>query len=126
MLNTISLQGRLTKEPELRYTTTQKPVCSFTLACDRDFGDKVTDFIDVVAWNQTAEFVCKYFEKGQLVAVSGRLQTRTWTDRNEQKRKETEIVAERAYFCEAKKDRETNAKEPKMQEIGDEDGELPF
>ena len=124
MLNNVSLQGRLVKDIELRYTTSNKPVCSFTLACERDFGDKVTDFIDVVAWNATAEFISKYFCKGQLVAVTGRLQTRTWSDRDERKHKETEVIAERAYFCEAKKDREVKA--PQMQEIGNEDGELPF
>lgn len=120
MLNNVTLQGRLTKDPELRYTNSQKPVCSFTLACDRDFGDKVTDFFDVVTWNATAEFVSKHFSKGLLVAVTGRLQTRTWEDKHEQKRKETEIVAERVYFCEAKQ------RKPQMQELDSNEEDLPF
>ena len=87
MLNHITIMGRLTRDPELRYTQSQTPVASFTLAVDRDFGsrdggEKQTDFIDCVAWRQTAEFVSKYFTKGSMAVVSGRLQIRDWTDRD--------------------------------------------
>ena len=92
MLNHIVLMGRLTRDPELRYTQSQIPVASFTLAVDRDFGgrdggEKQTDFIDIVAWRSTAEFVSKYFTKGSMAAVSGRLQIRDWTDREGGKRR---------------------------------------
>ena len=87
MLNHITIMGRLTRDPELRYTQSQTPDASFTVAVDRDFasrdgGERQTDFIDVVAWRQTAEFVSKYFNKGSMVVVSGRLQIRDWTDRD--------------------------------------------
>lgn len=125
MLNNVTLMGRLTKDPELRHTQNGKPVCAFTLACERDFGDRVADFFEVVAWNNTAEFVSKYFAKGQLVAVKGRLQARTWEDKHDQKRKETEIIAESVYFAEAKK--QQTAEPPKFEEREEsEDGELPF
>ena len=93
MLNHIVLMGRLTRDPELRYTQSQIPVASFTLAVDRDFGgrdggEKQTDFIDIVAWRSTAEFVSKYFTKGSMAAVSGRLQIRDWTDREGGKRRD--------------------------------------
>ena len=97
MLNHITLMGRLTRDPELRYTQSQTPVASFTLACDRDFGgrdgsERQTDFIDCVAWRQTAEFVSKYFSKGRLAAVDGRLQIREWTDKDGNKRRSAEIA----------------------------------
>ena len=93
MLNHIVLMGRLTRDPELRYTQSQIPVASFTLAVDRDFGgrdggERQTDFIDIVAWRSTAEFVSKYFTKGSMAAVSGRLQIRDWTDREGGKRRD--------------------------------------
>ena len=108
MLNHIVLMGRLTRDPELRYTQSQLPVASFTLAVDRDYGgrdggEKQTDFIDIVAWRSTAEFVSKYFTKGSLVAVSGRLQLRDWTDREGNKRRSAEVVAENVYFGESKR-----------------------
>ena len=111
MLNHITLMGRLTRDPELRYTQTGTPVASFTLAVDRDFasrdgGDRQTDFIDVVAWRQTGEFVSKYFTKGQMAAVSGRLQIREWTDREGGKRRNAEVVADNVYFAESKKTRD--------------------
>ena len=93
MLNHIVLMGRLTRDPELRYTQSQVPVASFRLAVDRDFGgrdgsERQTDFIDIVAWRSTAEFVSKYFTKGSMAAVSGRLQIRDWTDREGGKRRD--------------------------------------
>lgn len=106
MLNHITLMGRLTRDPELRYTQSGTPVASFTLAVDRDFkrsGEAETDFIDIVAWKQTAEFVSKYFTKGGMAVVSGRLQIRDWTDRNDNKRKSAEVVAASVYFGESKK-----------------------
>ncbi len=111
MLNHITLMGRLTRDPELRYTQTGTPVASFTLAVERDFGsrdgaDRQTDFIDIVAWRQTGEFVSKYFTKGQMAAVSGRLQIREWTDREGGKRRSAEVVADNVYFAESKRSRE--------------------
>lgn len=103
MLNHIDLMGRLTKDPELRYTQSNTPVASFTLAVDRDYsardgGERQTDFIDCVAWRGTAEFVSKYFKKGSMTAVSGRLQIRDWTDRDGGKRRSAEVVVDSAYF----------------------------
>lgn len=108
MLNHIIIMGRMTKEPELRYTTSNVAVVSFTLAVDRDFAnkdsnEKQTDFINCTAWRQTAEFVSKYFHKGSMAAVSGRLQMRDWTDRDGNKRVSAEVVAENVYFGEAKR-----------------------
>ena len=103
MLNTITIQGRLTRDPELRYTESQKPVCNFTLAVDRD-REAPCDFIDVVAWNAAADFVNKYFRKGQMMLVIGRLQTRKWEGRDGEKHTAYEIVADRVYFGEAKRD----------------------
>ena len=104
MLNHIVLMGRLTRDPELRYTQSQIPVASFRIAVDRDFGrgdDRQTDFIDVVAWRQTGEFVSKYFHKGSMIVVSGRLQMREWTDRDGNKRTSAEVVADNVYFGES-------------------------
>lgn len=106
MLNKITLMGRNTRDPELRYTTQNVPVTTFTLAVDRDYqpgGNKQTDFINCVAWRKTAEFVNEYFHKGDMMAVSGSLQTREYTDRDGNKRKVFEVVAENVYFCERKK-----------------------
>jgi single-strand DNA-binding protein len=102
-MNHIVIMGRMTRDPELRHTQTGTPVASFTLAVDRPFSSKdgnerQTDFIDVVAWRGTAEFVSKYFAKGQLTAVSGRLQIRDWTDKDNNKRRSAEIVADNVYF----------------------------
>ena len=109
MLNHITLMGRLTRDPELRYTQSGTPVASFSLAVDRDFGsrdggDRQTDFIDIVAWRQTAEFVSKYFAKGRMAVVSGRLQIRDWQDRDGNKRRSAEVVAENVYFGDSKRD----------------------
>lgn len=113
MLNQIVLMGRLTRDPELRYTSNQTPVASFRLAVDRDFGgrdggDRQTDFIDVVAWRQSAEFVSKFFTKGSMAIVTGRLQMRDWTDRDGNKRTSAEVVADRVMFGESKRSREEN------------------
>ena len=114
MLNHIVLMGRLTRDPELRYTQSQTPVASFRIAVDRDFGgrdggEKQTDFIDCVAWRQTGEFVSKYFTKGSMAVVSGRLQIRDWTDRDGNKRRSAEVVADNVYFGDSKRDRGENA-----------------
>ena len=107
-MNTICLMGRLTADPELRSTQSGVAVTSFTLAVERDYTpkgqDKQADFIPVVAWRQTAEFVCKYFRKGQRAALTGSLQTRQYTDRDGNKRTAYEVVAEHVYFAESKKD----------------------
>ena len=106
MLNHIVLMGRLTRDPELRYTQSQTPVASFSLAVDSDFGrgeEKQTDFIDCVAWRQTGEFVSKYFQKGSMAVVSGRLQIRDWTDRDGNKRRSAEVVVDNVYFGESKR-----------------------
>ena len=109
MLNKIILMGRLTRDPELRHTQTGTAVASFSLAVDRDFkdkatGDRTTDFIDVVAWRQTGEFVSRYFTKGRMAVVEGRLQIRDWTDKDGGKRRSAEIVAENVYFGDSKRD----------------------
>ena len=103
MLNHITLMGRLTRDPELRYTQTQVPVASFTLAVDRDYDRETVDYIDIVAWRGTGEFVSKYFRKGSMAVVSGRLQMRDWKDKAGNKRTSAEVVAENVYFGEAKR-----------------------
>ena len=112
MLNHITIMGRLTRDPELRRTGTGIAVASFTVAVDRDFsgrdgGEKETDFIDCVAWRQTGEFVSKYFTKGRMAVVSGRLQIRGWTDKDGNKRRTAEIVADNVYFGDSKRDGES-------------------
>ena len=108
MLNHITIMGRLTRDPELRRTGTGVAVTSFTLAVDRDFGgqggERETDFIDCVAWRQTGEFVSKYFTKGRMAVVSGRLQIRNWTDKDGNKRRTAEVVADNVYFGDSKRD----------------------
>jgi len=109
MLNHITIMGRLTRDPELRYTQSQTPVASFTLAVDRDFGsrdggEKQTDFIDCVAWRQTAEFVSKYFTKGRMAVASGRLQSRKWQDREGNNRTSWEVVVDNVYFGDSRRD----------------------
>ncbi|HIT25933.1 MAG TPA: single-stranded DNA-binding protein, partial [Candidatus Enterenecus avicola] len=112
MLNRIILMGRLTRDPELRHTQSGTAVASFSLAVDRDFksrdsGEKATDFIDIVAWRNTAEFVSKYFTKGRMAVVEGRLQIRDWTDRDGGKRRSAEVVADNVYFGDSKRDGES-------------------
>lgn len=108
MLNHITIMGRLTKDPELRRTNGGVPVVSFTLAVDRDFkeknGEKETDFIDVVAWRSTAEFVEKFFVKGRMAVVAGRLQIRSWIDNGGNKRRNAEVVADNVYFGDSKRE----------------------
>ena len=108
MLNKIVLMGRLTRDPELRHTQSGNSVVSFTLACDRDYAaqgtEKETDFVDVVAWRNTADFVSKYFSKGRMAVASGRLQIRNWQDKEGNKRKTAEIVADSVYFGDSKRD----------------------
>ena len=108
MLNKVVLMGRLTRDPELRRTGSGNAVTSFLLAVDRDFvaagAEKETDFIDIVAWRNTAEFVSKFFTKGRMAVVSGRLQIRIWTDKDGNKRRAAEVVADSVYFGDSKKD----------------------
>ena len=109
MLNHITIMGRLTRDPELRRTGSGVAVASFTVAVDRDFGgrdggERETDFIDCVAWRQTGEFVSKYFTKGRMAVVSGRLQIRSWTDKDGNKRRTAEVVADNVYFGDSKRD----------------------
>ena len=149
MLNKIFLMGRLTRDPELKRTQSGTAVTSFSLAVDRDFksrnGDKETDFIDVVAWRNTAEFVSKHFTKGRMAVVEGRLQIRDYTDRDGNKRRTAEVIADNVYFGDSKKEGGGgasysapagnsyaapaggyNRSHSDFVEIGEEDGDLPF
>lgn len=140
MLNSAILMGRLTADPELKYTQSNVAVIRITLAVERSYAkqgeERITDFIDVVAWRQTAEFVSRYFRKGQLVAVEGSIQTGSYTDRDGNKRKTFEVVAERVHFAEAKKD-EPKEDGYRKQEVADvtvnqgdfedfDDADIPF
>ena len=114
MLNHIVIMGRLTRDPELRRTGSGIAVASFSVAVDRDFGknengERETDFIDCVAWRQTGEFVSKYFSKGSMAVVSGRLQSRSWTDKDGNKRRTAEVVADNVYFGESRRNSESNS-----------------
>ena len=150
MLNKIILMGRLTRDPELRRTQSGTAVTAFSLAVDRDFksqsGEKETDFIDIVAWRGTAEFVSKYFTKGRMAVVEGRLQIRDWTDRDGGKRRSAEVIADNVYFGDSKREGGSDYSpapaygtpapsrgyaapaggQSDFAEIGEEDGELPF
>ena len=141
MLNKVVIMGRFTKDPELRRTGSGAAVTSFSLACDRDFksqsGDKETDFIEVVAWKNTAEFVSKYFSKGRMAVVEGRLQIRDWTDKAGNKRTTAEVVADNVYFADSKRSESNdnqkenfNALSGRVSDdfapISEEDGEIPF
>ena len=117
MLNHIVIMGRLTRDPELRRTGSGVAVTSFSLAVDRDFaprdgGERETDFIDCVAWRQTGEFVSKYFTKGRMAVVSGRLQIRSWTDKDGNKRRTAEIVADNVYFGDSRRDSDGSGNAP--------------
>lgn len=133
MLNRITVMGRMTRDLELRRTNSGTAVTSFSIACDRDFksdgGDREVDFFDCVAWRSTAEYVSKYFTKGRMAVVAGRLQTREWTDKNGNKRKATEIVAESVYFGDSKRDgaaqQSYSAPQESFAELPDE-AEIPF
>ena len=114
MLNHITIMGRLTRDPELRRTGSGIAVASFSLAVDRDYsprdgGERETDFIDCVAWRQTGEFVSKYFTKGRMAVVSGRLQIRSWTDKDGNKRRTAEVVADNVYFGDSKRDSDSGS-----------------
>lgn len=153
MLNRIIIMGRLARDPELRRTQSGVSVTSFRIACDRDFksqsGEKETDWIDVVAWRNTAEFVSKYFTKGRMAIVEGRLQTRDWTDKDGNKRTAVEVVADNVYFGDSKRDGQGGGYDApaytapayaapagggyapaaggnQFAEIDEEDGDLPF
>lgn len=135
MLNHITIMGRLTKEPELRRTGSGVAVTSFTLAVDRDIankdtGERETDFIDCVAWRGTGEFVAKHFHKGSMAVASGRLQIRGWTDKEGNKRRTAEVVADQVYFGDSKKDdsNHTSAQAPAndFSVIDGTDEQLPF
>ena len=139
MLNRIIIMGRLVRDPELRTTQSGTSVTSFTLAVDRDFkgqnGEKETDFIEVVAWKNTAEFVAKHFTKGRMAVVEGRLQIRNWTDKDGNKRNTAEVVADNVYFGDSKKEDSKkedstapsyNAPSSQFAEIDDDEGDLPF
>ena len=152
MLNRIILMGRLTRDPELRRTGSGTAVTSFSLAVDRDFksqsGEKETDFIDIVAWRNTAEFVSKYFTKGRMAVVEGRLQIRDWTDKDGGKRRSAEVVADNVYFGDSRRDSDSGSGNygggnsgysapaggyaapvgggSGFAEIDEEDGDLPF
>ena len=136
MLNHIVIMGRLCKDPELKRTPGGTAVTSFSLAVDRDFksqnGEKETDFIDVVAWKHTAEFVCSYFSKGRMAVVDGRLQVRDWKDKDGHNRRTAEVVADHVYFADSKQQNQKqnfdnlSERMDGFAEIGEEDGELPF
>lgn len=132
-LNHIDIMGRFTRDPELRYTALGTPFASFTLAVDRDYqtggSERQTDFIDCLAWRGTADFVSKYFNKGSMAVVTGRLQIRDWEDKNGNKRRSAEVVADSVYFGESKKRGDgVNVEPPKLEEMEEDDGDdtLPF
>ncbi len=128
MLNKITVMGRMTKDPELRRTQSGTAVASFAIAVERDYkpegGEKETDFFDVIAWRKTAEFVCRYFTKGRMAVIDGRLQTRKWTDKNGGNRVAVEIIADSVYFGDSKKSVPDGENEPV--ELEYDDGDLPF
>lgn len=133
MLNHIVLMGRLTRDPELRHTGSGVAVASFTLAVDHDYqskdsGERGVDFIDIVAWRNTAEFVSKYFAKGRMAVVSGRLQIRNWTDKEGNKRRSAEVVADNIYFGDSKKDSAAPVEPPgdAFAELSGDESGLPF
>lgn len=141
MLNKCFLMGRLCSDPELRHTQNGTPVASFRVAVDRDFrdknsGERVTDWIDVVAWRQTAEFVSHYFRKGRMAVVEGRLQTSSWTDKNGNRRESLQVVADNVYFGDSQKQEGSSApeqsyrqeppQEQNFEELDDDQTELPF
>ena len=142
MLNKAILMGRLTRDPELRYTQSNKPVVSFDIAVERNYsgnGERQTDFITIVAWNKTAEFIVKWFTKGQMIVVVGSIQSRRWQDKNGNNRTSIEVIADEVQFCGDKRSRENSGnypnnnggyrqsnRQPDFQEISDDDEEVPF
>ena len=136
-LNRVSIMGRLTRDPDLRYTTSNIAVASWSLAVDRDHsnkedGSRETDFLDVIAWRSTAEFAAKYLAKGRMIAVDGRLQTRNWEDKSGNKRKSVEIVADSIYFADSNRTNSgaseayQSAEPAGFEEVDGEDNQLPF
>ena len=140
MLNKIFIMGRLTRDPELRTTNSGTSVASFSLAVDRNYkgadGEKETDFIDCVAWRSTAEFAAKYFAKGRMAVVEGRLQIRPWTDKEGNNRRSAEVIVDNMYFGDSKRDGDTGGARPASgpvnvsandwQEVDEDEGDLPF
>jgi single-strand DNA-binding protein len=145
MLNKVIIMGRLTRDPEIKKVNNDISVCSFSIACDRDIvnkqnNERETDFFDVTAWRSTADFVGKYFGKGRMIVVVGRLQKRNYTDKDGNKRSAVDIIAENVYFGDSKKDGETSdnasasttgyaagpSQNSDFANVGEEDGELPF
>ena len=131
MLNSVTIMGRLARDPELRRTNSGDAVTSFSIACDRDFkgkdGQRAVDWIDIVAWRQTAEFADKYLAKGRMIIVDGRLQMRDWTDKEGNKRRIAEVVADNIYFGDSKReDAPAGNSAPTFEEIEDDGGDLPF
>lgn len=147
MLNKVFIMGRMVRDPELRHTQSGTAVASFTLAVERDFkdkttGERTTDFIDCVAWRSTAEFVSRFFAKGRMAVVVGSLQIRAWEDKEGNKRRTAEVIAESVYFGDSKRDAESGGYAPpaapasggystpsggdQFSELMDDDGELPF
>ena len=122
-MNNVTLMGRLTKTPELKTTTSGIEVTSFSIAVDRNFDREKTDFINIVAWRKTAEFICKYFRKGDMIAITGEIQTRDYEDKSGQKRNAVEVIANQVYFC-GKNNEEKEESKP-VENI-DFDEELPF
>lgn len=138
MINKVILMGRLTKDPELRYTNNKTPVCSFTIAVNNGYGENQrTDFVNCLAWNKTAEFVTKYFTKGKMIIVIGRISTRSWETQDGKRAYATEVVAKEVSFGETKSSQQLNtpqtAAQPPMQDddddftpLDEEDDDLPF
>ena len=128
-MNHVTLMGRLTRDPELRHTNSGTAVVSFTIAVEHRASQEIhTDFIDIVAWKGTAEFVSKYFTKGQMIALHGRLSIREWTDKDGNKRKSAEVVADNVYFTDSKKSRTESAQttQAEFEDVEEDDGDLPW
>ena len=139
MLNVVAIMGRLAADPQLRQTTTGKNVASFRIACDRGRrdanGQSQADWLDVVAWDRTAEFVCNYFQKGSLIAIDGRLQSRQYQDKNGNNRRSYEVQADSVYFADNRRSEGNDTAAPQyavesaaggFSEVSEDDGELPF
>lgn len=131
MLNRVIIMGRFVRDPELWRTQSGVPKTNFTLAVDRDFkdrqtGERDTDFIDCVAWRNTADYVCKYFSKGRMATVEGSLQIREWKDKEGNNRRSAEVIVENIYFADSKRNEGAQHQENTFREIDDSDGELPF
>ena len=126
MLNSVNLMGRLTADPELKTTENGNSVVSFSIAVQRSYQRDQVDFIDIVAWRRTAEFICQYFKKGQMIAIEGSLQTRNWTDKEGKNRKSVEVIANNVHFCEGRKQDQTPTEEEPATTVSYADEDLPF